>query len=82
MRQVYIVVCSLFILSFINNFLLTIDCYYGVIEKININGYLNTISGNSLAEYLEAILVNIFYFLFYFDISDLKTVNEVMLCAM
>lgn len=82
MRKVYIVVCSLFILSFINNFLLTIDSYYGVIEKININGYLNIIRGNSLIEYLKILIVNIFYFLFYFDISDLKTINEVMLCAM
>lgn len=81
MRKVYVLVCLLFILSFLNNFLLTIDCYYGVIEKININGYLNIIRGNSLIEYLKILIVNIFYFLFYFDINDLKTINEVMICV-
>ena len=78
MNKTVLLAFIIFIISFINNFLLTYDVFIQIISDLNMNLYLNILSGNSIFEYIRLILNKIVYFLLFFNINDLNSINGVL----
>lgn len=78
MNRVFYLFIFFAILSLLNNYFMTSDEYTLLLSELGIRKYINIIQCNSIKDYLDILVSNIYYWLFFLSLKDLNTINEVM----